>query len=74
MLTCAACVEKRLYAKYFFAAEKIDTACLLGSKDSYLTGCVQGTLFSAVEFVLKTDNVCFDNLLEVKKGGFICGD
>ena len=58
----------------FFAAEKIDTACLLGSKDSYLTGCVQGTLFSAVEFVLKTDNVCFDNLLEVKKGGFICGD
>ena len=63
---------KALLCKIFFAAEKIDTACLLGSKDTYLTGCVQGTLSS--EFVLKTDNVCFDNLLEVKKGGFIFGD
>ena len=74
MLTCAACVEKHRYAKYFLQRRKIDTASLLGSKDSYLTGSVQGILFSAVEFVLKTDNVCFGNLLGVKKGGFIFGD
>ena len=34
----------------------------------------KASLHSAIEFVLKTDNVCFDNLLEVKKGGIIFGD
>ena len=65
---------KASLCKIFFAAEKIDSACLLGSKDSHLTGSVQRIPFSAVEFVLKIGNVCFDNLLEVKKGGFIFGD
>ena len=63
---------KASLCKIFFSAEKIDSACLLGSKDSH--SMFKASLFYAVEFVLKTDSVCFDNLLEVKKGGIIFGD
>ena len=49
--------------------------CLLaGIKRQPLKVVFKASLFSAVEFVLKTDSVCFDNLLEVKKGGFISSD
>ena len=47
---------------------------LAGIKRQPLKVVFKASLFSAVEFVLKTDSVCFDNLLEVKKGGFISGD
>ena len=63
-------MEKRRYAKKILQRRKL---ILLACWDQK-TATSQASLLSAVEFVLKTDNVCFDNLLEVKKGGFIFGD